>query len=79
MEERVAELNSVYKSLAAQRAPWETWWDRLRDYVLPRRLNREGDVSLPSRDAMGRMTDTTCRGGLPEAGKRPYVLHHAQS
>lgn len=28
MEERVAELNSVYKSLAAQRAPWETWWDR---------------------------------------------------
>ena len=25
MEERIAELNSVYKSLAAQRAPWETW------------------------------------------------------
>ena len=40
MEERVAELNSVYKSLAARRAAWETWWDRLRDYVLPRRLNR---------------------------------------
>ena len=59
MEERVAELNSVYKSLAAQRAPWETWWDRLRDYVLPRRLNREGEVSLPNRDAMDRMTDTT--------------------
>ena len=59
MEERVAELNSVYKSLAAQRAPWETWWDRLRDYVLPRRLNREGEVSLPTRDAMDRMTDTT--------------------
>ena len=59
MEERTAELNSVYKSLAAQRAPWETWWDRLRDYVLPRRLNREGDVSLPNRDAMDRMTDTT--------------------
>lgn len=59
MEERTAELNSVYKSLAAQRAPWETWWDRLRDYVLPRRLNREGEVSLPNRDAMDRMTDTT--------------------
>ena len=48
MEERTAELNSVYKSLAAQRAPWETWWDRLRDYVLPRRLNREGDVPYPT-------------------------------
>ena len=59
MEERIAELTSVYKALAAQRAPWETWWDRLRDYVLPRRLNREGEVSLPSRDAMDRMTDTT--------------------
>ena len=69
MEERVAELNSVYKSLAAQRAPWETWWDRLRDYVLPRRLNREGEVSLPNRDAMDRM---------PEAGQRPYVLYYAQ-
>ena len=32
-------IRDRYKSLAAQRAPWETWWDRLRDYVLPRRLN----------------------------------------
>lgn len=59
MDERIAELTSVYKSLISQRTPWETWWDRLRDYVLPRRLNREGDVSLPNRDALDRMTDTT--------------------
>lgn len=48
MEERIAELTSVYKALAAQRAPWETWWDRLRDYVLPRRLNREGRFPSPA-------------------------------
>lgn len=78
MEERTAELNSVYKSLAAQRAPWETWWDRLRDYVLPRRLNREGEVSLPNRDAMDRMTGYYGCGGMPEAGQRPYVLYYAQ-
>ena len=76
MEERVAELNSVYKSLAAQRAPWETWWDRLRDYVLPRRLNREGEVSLPNRDAMDRMTDTTAVEACQKL--RPYVLYYAQ-
>lgn len=47
-----------YHTLKAARAPWESWWDTLRQYVLP---ERRDDDDGPVADAAGmyRLGDTT--------------------
>lgn len=59
MDEKVTEIMSVYKALLTQRAPWESWWDDMREYVLPRRVSTELEKSLPHQDSLGQITDTT--------------------
>ncbi len=45
-----------YRSLCATRAPWEPWWETLRHYVMPSRLEEGQEVP----DASGRaLSDTT--------------------
>ncbi len=45
-----------YRALCATRAPWEPWWEALRHYVMPSRLEEGQEVP----DASGRsLTDTT--------------------
>ncbi len=45
-----------YRSLCAARAPWEPWWETLRHYVMPSRLEEGQEVA----DAGGRsLADTT--------------------
>ena len=39
-------LLSTYNSLKAARAPWESWWDTLRHYVLPSRLHEEPTAGI---------------------------------
>lgn len=59
MNEKATEIMSVYKALQTQRAPWESWWDDLREYVLPRRVSTEEEKSLPYQDSLEHITDTT--------------------
>ena len=47
-----------YHSLRAIRAPWESWWDTLRHYVLPSRLSDEQQVPDAHSDT-ARLGDTT--------------------
>lgn len=54
-------LLSTYRSLQAARAPWESWWDKLRCYVLPSR-RQSGEPFSSSDDPMGSeqaLSDTT--------------------
>ncbi len=45
-----------YRALCAARAPWEAWWETLRHYVMPARLEEGQEVP----DASGRaLSDTT--------------------
>ncbi len=45
-----------YRALCAARAPWEPWWEALRHYVMPSRLEEGEEVP----DASGRsLADTT--------------------
>ncbi len=46
-----------YRALCAARSPWEPWWEALRHYVLPSRLE-EGE-EVPDADAGGHLGDTT--------------------
>ncbi len=47
---------SDYRALCAARAPWEPWWESLRHYVMPSRLEEGQEVP----DASGRnLCDTT--------------------
>ncbi len=46
---------SIYQSLKGQRAPWESWWDELRDYVMPSRSDEESLIP----DATHKLYDTT--------------------
>ncbi len=48
-------ISSIYSALKSQRAPWESWWEELRHYVLPSRLEHEGHVP----DSSHRLYDTT--------------------
>ncbi len=50
---------STYSSLIEQRASWDSWWDRLRECVLPRRAGDYCDVSLPDSGEFDRLYDTT--------------------
>lgn len=49
-------LNS-YQALRAQRAPWDSWWDTLRRYVLPSRVP-EGEYA-PNTSSGSMLCDTT--------------------
>ncbi len=55
-------LLSTYNALRATRSPWESWWERLRHYVLPTRQPGT-DSLLPAEDTPGLgsqpLTDTT--------------------
>lgn len=54
-------MNSLladYHSLRAMRAPWESWWDTLRHYVLPSRLSHEQTVPDAHSDTT-QLGDTT--------------------
>jgi len=51
-------LLADYHSLRAIRAPWESWWDTLRHYVLPARLSDEQHVPDAHSDPT-RLGDTT--------------------
>ena len=47
---------TTYRTLCAARAPWEPWWETLRHYVMPSRLEEGREVP----DADGRsLSDTT--------------------
>lgn len=46
-----------YNALKAIRAPWESWWDELRRYVLPGRPSDRGE--LPDADRRRDLSDTT--------------------
>lgn len=52
---------NAYNTLKAARAPWESWWDTLRTYVLPaRRAEQEEEFSASSSSpAPVRLRDTT--------------------
>ena len=53
-------LLTSYRALCAARTPWESWWDTLRDYVLPSRLQEETDgTQVPDAAAAQRLGDTT--------------------
>ncbi len=46
-----------YRALCAARAPWESWWDALRHYVLPSRLEEGQEV--PDASSSKSLSDTT--------------------
>ncbi|MBQ3240256.1 MAG: head-tail connector protein [Akkermansia sp.] len=49
---------SSYNTLKSARAPWESWWNTLRDYVLPTRRDDE-DSDTADADSLHRLADTT--------------------
>ncbi len=49
-------LLTDYRALCAARAPWEPWWESLRHYVLPSRLDEGREVPGASPGSLG---DTT--------------------
>ncbi len=51
-------LLSTYNTLKAARAPWESWWDTLRHYVLPSRRD-EDDSATADADSRHQLGDTT--------------------
>ena len=51
-------LNS-YQQLKAARAPWESWWDNLRHYVLPDRYHAESGFDTAEPPATHHLSDTT--------------------
>lgn len=51
-------LLADYHSLRAIRAPWESWWDTLRHYVLPSRQSHESAVPHSHSDST-QLGDTT--------------------
>ncbi len=49
-----------YRALCAARTPWESWWDTLREYVLPSRLQEETEgTQVPDAASSRRLGDTT--------------------
>lgn len=51
------ELLTSYHTLRAARAPWESWWESLRQYVLPSRQENESPV--PDAASFRGLWDTT--------------------
>ncbi len=52
-------IPECYRSLKAARAPWESWWDTLRHYVLPDRPHSENGVDTAAPPAAHHLSDTT--------------------
>lgn len=52
-------LLQSYRALCAARAPWESWWDTLREYVLPSRLQEPTGDAVPDAASARRLGDTT--------------------
>lgn len=48
-----------YQSLKAARAPWESWWDTLRHYVLPDRQHADSGFDTAEAPASHQLSDTT--------------------
>ena len=48
-----------YQSLKAARAPWESWWDTLRHYVLPDRQHADSGFDTAEAPAAHQLSDTT--------------------
>ncbi len=49
---------SSYNTLKTARTPWESWWNTLRDYVLPTRRDDE-DTDTADASGLHRLIDTT--------------------
>lgn len=52
-------LLQSYQSLKAARAPWESWWDTLRHYVLPERQHSESGYETAEAPSAHHLSDTT--------------------
>ena len=48
-----------YQSLKAARAPWESWWDSMRHYVLPDRQHTETGTNSADPPPAHHLSDTT--------------------
>ena len=48
-----------YQSLKAARAPWESWWETLRHYVLPDRQHNQSGCDTAEPPAAHQLSDTT--------------------
>ena len=48
-----------YQSLKAARAPWESWWETLRHYVLPDRQHTQSGYDSAEPPAAHQLSDTT--------------------
>lgn len=57
--EKLDSALSTFSSLKSVRAPWESWWDALREYVLPRRISEDDEASLPGDASAEHLYDTT--------------------
>ena len=60
-DDRLDRAMGTYRSLQSQRVQWESWWDSLRGYVLPRRIGETGygKPSIPNGSEFDRIYDTT--------------------
>ncbi len=52
-------LLQSYHSLKADRAPWDSWWDTLRHYVLPDRQPTDSGFDTAEAPAAHQLSDTT--------------------
>lgn len=52
------DLLRTYNSLKAARAPWDSWWETLRRYVLPAR-QEDGEDTAPGASSFRGLGDTT--------------------
>ena len=50
---------NTYQQLKAERAPWDSWWDTLRHYVLPDRQHSEAEGGPNDAPAAHQLSDTT--------------------
>lgn len=59
--DRLARAMGTYRALQSQRLPWESWWDGLREFVLPRRVGETGygKASVPNGAEFDKISDTT--------------------
>lgn len=53
------EILNSYHSLKAARAPWESWWEQLRHYVLPSRHHTDHDADTAEAPGAHQLRDTT--------------------
>ena len=71
-------LLQSYQSLKAARAPWDSWWDTLRHYVLPERQHSDsGNETAEAPDAH-HLSDTTAVEACQKlaSGHMSYMTSH---